>query len=234
MSRFDDLGPEELLRALGTVVSQADRLRLLKHPRMPVDGLLELSSACPRTFSGLPVVRLLLATDPSFYDRIPESVRVYMLRHGHLGVGTLERLSRFRSASVLLRQAAASSPLLTESLAWKFMKHAEHVRLSLSGNPVLTLPVLEALLDDGSVRVRTRLAGRRDLPETFYERLGQDEKVVVLWTLAGNRACARTVISELLSSPYPPIRVRAAGTMRIPPGVIPLRELIQEHMRSNS
>jgi hypothetical protein len=233
MSRFTDLNSAELLGVLRTVLlTPEDRLRLISHPRMPLQGLLELSPHGPKLFVEHPVVRLVLATDSSFFDRIPESVQIYMLKRGAgIGPGTIQRVACCRSAPIEIRIAGASSPVITEELARQFIRHAASVRVALSANTAVPLSILDRLAGDRDVRVRTRLAARKDLTEELYERLAQDEKALVLWTLACNRACARHVLAEFMESPYPPIRVRAARSLRVPPGVIPLRELVEDSLR---
>ena len=223
MFKLDDLKPRELAsRALSRSLSQSDLDALVAHPQMPIDGLLALARRRPEGFARHPAIRLILATDPDFFQRIPSDVQQVMIRQGlSIGRSTIERLARNRSAPVHLRVAAASSHLIDEALARRFLRHALEVRRALAENPRLPPAIAHEMLRDRSTLIRAQLAEREDLEDACYLSLGTDSETLVLWTLAGNTACPREIHRSLSSHPVTAVQVRAHHSAQWPQEVIP-------------
>jgi hypothetical protein len=223
MLDLDDLTPDQLAaRAESYGLSEVLLDALVSHPQMPIRGLLSLASRRPEGFARNPTVRLLLATDPDFFKRIPNDVQEVMIRQGlSVGRSTIDRLSRDRSASLHLRVAAASSCLIDVAMGQRFLRHALEVRQALAENPRLPAAIAFEMLKDRSTIIRAQFAERVDLEEACYLQLATDTETMVLWTLAGNTACPREVHRALSSHPVAAVQVRAHHSAQWPIGLIP-------------
>ena len=226
MLNLDDLTPQELcMHANDYGYKESSRAALMAHPQIPIEALFTLSRHAPEDFARHPKIRLLLATDPDFFDRIPIDTRVVMIRKGlSVGRARIDGLARDRSEPMELRVAAAASTLLDADTARRFLRHAEAVRVALAERPLLPSFITRELVHDPSPFVRSKLAARIDLSDDIYRQLATSSEVLVLWTLASNTACPRDVHQALSTHPMAAVRARAQHSTRWPPGVIPMEQ----------
>jgi hypothetical protein len=201
--------------------------RTLKDPNTPIDQIFKFGVYNTALFLKHPLIRLALATDPRFMDRLLESrhqrLLVKILRNGTgYGPEFLRKLAMHPKTSWGIHRLIAASPHLNRQIARRYLRSHLLVHITLANNPALDPTLVRYFAQHQSIGVRVQIAERKDLNDTAVKRLLRDTVHVVRWTLAQNRACPRWAMEQLAADPMSSVAHSARRTMG---HTLPLPEL---------
>ena len=174
------LNPNTATKRLRKLVETAPKdikCVIAQNPNTPIEILLELIRQCPKAFLRNPILDLLILSQPSFFDELPDHSFECLVHNGELN----EELAPLfvNVVGEYKRRVLASHPKTPISILRSFAKgDNKWLRRAVASNPSTPNEVLELLAKDDDVQVCVGVAANRNasvqLLNTLYHLQNQN------------------------------------------------------------